>query len=263
MRREIMNGYESAIFVSATLSINGDFSYTSGRLGMDRYKSQALPSPFDFRKQAILFLDRNLSEPSQPGFIREAAKRAAELISIVNGNCLLLFTSYRMLEELRSHLADLVPHHIYSQGDLPSQEAVSLYLQDENSILMGTHSFWQGIDLPGDLLRCVIMMRLPFSVPDSPPIQARIEKLKEQGKNAFAVYQIPEAVIKFKQGFGRLIRSRQDRGIVAILDSRIVTKPYGRNFLKSLPECSMAYQVNGLSDLYSKIITEGLSGKED
>jgi ATP-dependent DNA helicase DinG len=254
MRREVMNGYESAIFVSATLSISGDFSYTASRLGMERFKSQALPSPFDFRRQAILFLDKNLSEPSHPSFIREAARRAAEIIKIVNGNCLMLFTSYRMLEDVRSQLADMVPHHIYSQGDLPSQEAVALYIEDDNSILMGTHSFWQGIDLPGDLLRCVIMMRLPFSVPDSPPIQARIEKLQEQGRNPFMAYQIPEAVIKFKQGFGRLIRSRQDRGIVAILDSRIITKPYGRNFLKSLPDCRMAYQIQGLAENYSGLL---------
>jgi ATP-dependent DNA helicase DinG len=119
---------------------------------------------------------------------------------------------------------------------------------------MGTHSFWLGIDLPGDLLRCVIMMRLPFSVPDSPPVQARIEKLQEQGRTPFSAYQIPEAVIKFKQGFGRLIRSHQDRGIVAVLDSRIITKPYGRNFLKSLPDCRMAYQIQGLAENYAGLL---------
>ncbi|MCP4138429.1 MAG: helicase, partial [bacterium] len=149
-----------------------------------------------------------------------------------------------------------IDYPIYSQDEYSSPEAVSLYTRDENSVLMGTHSFWQGIDLPGDLLRGVIMMRLPFSVPDSPPIQARIERLKEQGLNPFPAFQVPEAIIKFKQGFGRLIRSQQDKGIVAMLDSRISSKSYGVRFIKSIPECKVVYMIKDLKYEYYKLTSE-------
>jgi len=241
MRREVINAYSSSVFVSATLAVNGEFGYISGRLGLERCTGVVLSSPFDYQKQALLYVKKDISEPGTPLFSRQAAQAVAEIIQIVKGNCLVLFTSYKMLEEVRGFLADLVENRIYSQGDLSSSEAVEMYMSDEDSILMGTHSYWQGIDLPGDLVRCVIMMRLPFSVPDAPPVQARVELLKTQGLNPFVVYQIPEAVIKFKQGFGRLIRSRQDRGIVAVLDSRIVSKPYGRQFISALPKCSVVF----------------------
>ena len=252
MRAEVMRRYNSAIFVSATLSINKDFSYTAGRLGIERFKTMTLPSPFDYKQQAVLFLEKNMPEPTDPSFTLSAAKLASNLIQLVNGNCLLLFTSYKMLEEVRSLIANMIPHRIYSQGDLPSQEALAMYINDENSVLMGTHSFWQGIDLPGDLLRCVIMMRLPFAVPDSPIIQARSDELKEKGKNPFVVYQIPEAVIKFKQGFGRLIRSKKDHGIIAVLDTRITSKPYGSNFLQSVPACRQVFSFPVLSENYAQ-----------
>jgi ATP-dependent DNA helicase DinG len=222
---------------------------------LERFKAQALPSPFDYKKQAVLYVEKNIPEPSQPDYIQQAVKTIAGLVKIVNGNCLILFTSYRMLEEVRALIGGMIPNRIYSQGDMPSQEAVAMYIEDNNSILMGTHSFWQGIDLPGDLLRCVIMMRLPFSVPDSPLIQARLEELTAQGKNAFASYQIPEAVIKFRQGFGRLIRSKKDCGIIAVLDNRIVSKQYGRNFLASIPDCRKAFQIDALAENYGQIIS--------
>lgn len=253
MRKEVIHRHHSVVFVSATLSINKDCSYTAARLGLERYKATILPSPFDYKEQAILFLKKDMPEPTHSDFTKQAARQAAELIKLVNGNCLLLFTSYKMLDDVRSLIADMIPHRIYSQGDLPSQEALALYMDDENSVLMGTHSFWQGIDLPGDLLRCVIMMRLPFSVPNSPLIQARIDELKTQGKNAFNLYQIPEAVIKFKQGFGRLIRSKKDYGIIAVFDARIISKPYGSNFMKSVPACRKAFDFSSLAENYKQI----------
>ncbi|MCL1911916.1 MAG: ATP-dependent DNA helicase [Leptospirales bacterium] len=255
IQKEVLRKCASALFVSATLSVNGDFSYIASRLGLERFKTSSLPSSFDYKKQAIFYVDKKMPKPVHPDYIRYAAFAAAEIIKIVNGNCLILFTSYKMLEEVRSLLAGMIPHRIYSQGDMPSQEAVAMYMDDDNSVLMGTHSFWQGIDLPGDMLRCVIMARLPFSAP-SPLVQARIDELTEQGRNAFTMYQVPEAVIKFRQGFGRLIRGKKDYGIIAVLDNRIVSESYGQKFLRSVPDCRQVSQLRGLADDYNLIADE-------
>ncbi len=254
MRREVIEHYDAAIFVSATLAVKGDFSYMAGRLGLDRPVTLALPSSFDYSSQSVLFLGKDMVQPGEDHYIHQAAEAAAEVIAMTGGNCLMLFTSYRMLEDVRGVLGDLVENRLYSQGELTSSEAMEYYLDDDGAVLLGTHSFWQGIDLPGDLLRGVIMMRLPFSVPDSPPVQARVEILKQRGLNPFMSYQVPEAVIKFKQGFGRLIRSSRDVGIVAVLDSRIVSKPYGRYFLDSLPPASVTFRFDDAKEKYREII---------
>ncbi len=250
MAREVFDYYDSSFLVSATLSVAGDFSFISGRLGMEIYKSISIPPAFDYKSQMVIFAGKNLPEPSSSSFIEEAASASAEIVRILNGNCLMLFTSYRMLSEVKERLESDIDHTIYSQEDFPSAEALELFVNDENSVLMGTHSFWQGIDLKGDLLRGVIMMRLPFTVPDSPPFKAKVEKIENSGGNPFNDYQIPEAVIKFRQGFGRLIRSSTDFGIIAILDSRIVNKSYGRKFLKSLPECPVVFDLDKLKTIY-------------
>ena len=255
MQNEVLKKCSSALFVSATLSVNGDFSYIGSRLGLENFKTDSLPSSFDYKKQAVFYVDRKIPKPDHPDYVRYAAFAAAEIIKIVNGNCLVLFTSYKMLEDVHALLAGMIPHKIYSQGDMPTQEAVAMYMDDNNSVLMGTHSFWQGIDLPGDMLRCVIMARLPFSAP-SPLVQARIDEVTEQGGNAFVMYQVPEAVIKFKQGFGRLIRGKKDYGIIAVLDNRIVSESYGQKFLRSIPDCRKAFQIQSLADNYNFIAGE-------
>ena len=255
MRNEVLRKCSSTLFVSATLSVSGDFSYIASRLGLERFRTGSLPSSFDYKKQAIFYVDRKIPKPTHPDYTQYAAFTAAEIIKIVNGNCLILFTSYKMLEDVRALLTDMIPHRIYSQGEMPSQEAVAMYMGDDNSVLMGTHSFWQGIDLPGDMLRCVIMARLPFSAP-SPLVQARIDEVTEHGGNAFVMYQVPEAVIKFRQGFGRLIRGKKDYGIIAVLDNRIVSESYGQKFLRSVPDCREAFQIQRLADDYNLIAGE-------
>ncbi len=256
MQKDVLPKFRSVIFVSATLSVNRDFSYTKAQLGLTDPRTLCLASPFDYRKQALMFIDENMPEPSQDSYTTAAADAAAELIRTVNGSCLILFTSYRMLAEVHSLLSEKISNPIFSQGEMPAKDAVALYRSTPGAVLMGTSSFWQGIDLPGDLLRCVIMMRLPFSTPDSPVMQARTDELKAMGKNPFMVYQVPEAVIKFRQGFGRLIRSRKDRGIIAVLDGRITSKYYGKNFLSSVPVCTVVKKLADVPSAYRKLISE-------
>ena len=253
MQNDVLSCYESCLFVSATLAVNGDFSYIAGRLGMSAHASLALGSAFDYKSQMVVYIGRDLPPPESREFSPRSAATSAEIISLLGGNCLFLFTSYRMLGEIKGLLQNMIAMPIYSQDEMPSSQAMERYTRDGSSILMGTHSFWQGIDLPGDILRGVIMMKLPFSVPDTPPMEARIEKIVESGKNAFVSLQIPEAVIKFKQGMGRLIRSKKDWGVVAIMDSRILTKPYGRTFFRALPPGCIV--IHDLTEL-KKIIEE-------
>jgi ATP-dependent DNA helicase DinG len=252
-QREVLACYDSSLFISATLSIGGDFSYIAGRLGIENHRGLSLPSSFDYKNQVVFYVAQDLPDPGKSIYSAEASQKAAEIINHLQGNCLMLFTSYRTMREVKNILSGIISYPIYSQDVLASTDAIDRYVNDTNSVLMGANSFWQGIDLPGDLVRGVIVMKLPFSVPDSPPVEAKMERLQALGKNPFSALQIPEAVIRFKQGFGRLIRSRNDRGIVAVLDSRITGKPYGRLFLKAIPECRIARSLSELKDAYSAI----------
>jgi ATP-dependent DNA helicase DinG len=249
--REIIACYDSSIFVSATLSIGGDFSFIAGRLGIENFKAISLQSSFNYQSQVVLYIDPDIGDPGKETYNQQAASDAAEIINHLQGNCLMLFTSYKTLREVRSILGGMIDYPVYSQDVLASTDAFERYVGDTNSVLMGTHSFWQGIDLPGDLVRGVIVMKLPFAVPDSPPVEAKMERIAAMGKNPFVLLQVPEAVIRFKQGFGRLIRSSADRGIVAVLDSRIVNKSYGKIFLKAIPRCQIVHSLAELKDAYS------------
>jgi len=256
-QREVLSSFDSSVFVSATLSIGGDFSYIAGRLGIESYRGLSLQSSFDYRKQVVLFVAKDLPDPANGMYAAKASEEAAGIINHLQGNCLMLFTSYKAMREVKAIISGSIEYPIYSQDVLASTDAFDRYVNDRNSVLMGSSSFWQGIDLPGDLLRGVIVMKLPFAVPDSPPVEAKIERLQSQGKNPFSSLQIPEAVIRFKQGFGRLIRSSNDRGVVAVLDSRIASKSYGRLFLKAIPECRIVHTLSELKDAYSDMKSTG------
>ena len=260
LRREIFQFHDCAVLVSATLSVRGDFSYMTSRLGVDIYRSVSLPSPFNYQESAVLFLDRTLPEPGADNFAQRAAPLITRIVDIVGGNCLVLFTSYRSLSEMKRLLRGKVSCPVISQDEFTASEALGRYIEAGSAVLLGTHSFWQGIDLPGDLVRAIIMMRLPFAVPDSPPVQARMEMIEKKGLNPFSALQIPEAVIRFRQGYGRLIRTCSDRGIVAVLDPRILTKSYGKIFLSSVPETPVVYTMNDLHKGYCSILNNAGKG---
>lgn len=254
MQIDVFSFYESSIFVSATLSVKKDFSFFISTSGFINGKGLALESPFNFKKQMSLYLAKDIPSPESSSYPEAVSRNIIEIINIVNGNCLILFTSYRMLREVKDLISVKISNTIYSQDEMSASRALKFYMEDRNSVLMGTHSFWQGIDLPGDLLRGVIITRLPFAVPDTPVMEAKFERLKEMGKNPFIHLQIPEAALKLKQGAGRLIRRGDDRGIVAILDSRIVTKSYGPVFVDSLPEVKAVKNLKDLTAQYKTLL---------
>ncbi len=236
VRRHIVHAGPTPVFTSATLTAAGDFTYTRERLGLDDRREideLVVSSPFDYAKQAMLYVPRDLP-PVNEGFSVAAAERVQELLAITNGHAFLLFTSHRALREASARLAKL-SYPVLVQGDAPRAALVDRFRATPSSVLLGTGSFWEGVDVPGDALSLVIIDKLPFAPHTDPLVAARMQVRAEAGEDPFAAIQLPSAAIALKQGFGRLIRRRDDRGIVAILDGRIVTRTYGRVFLETLP----------------------------
>lgn len=233
VRRHIVTAGPTPIFTSATLAAGGALSYTRARLGLDEAEELIVSSPFDYTRQAMLYVPRDLP-PVHDGFSLATAERVRELLAITTGRAFLLFTSHRALREATNRLAKL-PYPRLVQGEAPRATLVDRFRSTPNAVLLGTSSFWEGVDVPGDALSLVIIDKLPFAPHTDPLVAARMQARAELGEDPFETIQLPSAAIALKQGFGRLIRRRDDRGIVAILDGRIVTKTYGRVFLETLP----------------------------
>jgi ATP-dependent DNA helicase DinG len=227
------------IFTSATLSVGEDFAHFTSRLGLADAETLAIPSPFDFESQALLYLPPLMPEPSAPAHTPAVVDTAVPLIEASAGGAFVLFTSHRALQRaaelLRARWTELGDFPLLVQGEAPREQLLRRFRESGNAVLLGTASFWEGVDVKGDALRLVIIEKLPFASPDDALTRARIEHLKANGGNAFREYQLPEAALALKQGVGRLIRSETDRGVVVICDPRIVDKPYGRVFRSSLP----------------------------
>jgi ATP-dependent DNA helicase DinG len=222
------------MLTSATLSAAGSFSYLKSRLGFESGEELLLDSPFDFEKQAMLYIGAGLEDQQADGFQEKFDQELRALLSITGGRTLILFTSYGQLKKSADALRKEMPEvSLLCQGEMPAYRLVEQFKGLSNGALLGTASFWQGVDIPGEALQCVVIAKLPFAVPDDPIIEARMERLK----NPFYEFQVPQATLLFRQGFGRLIRTKSDRGAVAVLDSRIMTKNYGKSFLRSIPKC--------------------------
>jgi len=235
LNRRLYPCLETAVFTSATLSTQRGFEYFRERLGINDAEELILPSPFDMQHQVVIYLPPGLPEPNAPAFSKAAAKEIEAILAITKGRAFILFTSYKSMREIHGMLKGRLPYRLLIQGEGPKHLLLEEFKQDVSSVLLGTASFWEGVDVPGEALSCVIIDKLPFDPPTEPVTQARIERIADQGENPFYHYQIPAAIITLKQGLGRLIRSTEDRGVLSILDSRILTKEYGKLFLQSLP----------------------------
>ena len=236
LKAAVFDKIAPVILTSATLTVNKSFDYIKSRLGLDTASQITIDSPFDYTKQSLLYIPSHMPDPREDGYIECAAREIEGLLTLTHGKAFILFTSYSMLNKLHEIVAKSLPNlnHI-KQGDFPPAKAIEMFKALDGSVIWGTSTFWQGIDVPGKALQCVVITRIPFAVPDDPIIEARVESLRQQNIEPFLNYQVPQAIIMTKQGYGRLIRHGDDFGIVAILDSRITTKGYGKLFIQSLP----------------------------
>ena len=243
-----------AIFTSATLTVAGTFDYVRQRLGLgDTAADAVFPSPFRYDRQALLYVAADLPEPTDDRFADAAAARAAELCEITDGRALLLFTSYRNLRHTANILRRVRPR-VLVQGERPRHVLLETLRKELGSVLLATQSFWEGVDVPGEALSLVVIDRLPFAVPDDPLTAARIQRLREDGADPFGAYQVPRAALALKQGFGRLIRTHADAGIVALLDGRILRRGYGGTLLGSLPgDCPRTESLADVAAFWARV----------
>jgi ATP-dependent DNA helicase DinG len=246
VKRVLFDGFSSVVTTSATLSCAGTeekegFEFFASRIGLEDFEAVKLGSPFDYERQVTLYIEADLPGPNHKDFGAKAPEAIKKYLLKTDGRAFVLFTSYEMLNDIAKKLEGWMAENdmaLLVQGSgVDRATLLEHFKSDERSVLFGTDSFWQGVDVPGESLSNVIIVRLPFAVPNHPLIQGRIEQLQAEGQNPFFMYQLPTAIIKFKQGFGRLIRNKTDSGIVVVLDSRIVHKNYGRAFVEAIPEC--------------------------
>jgi ATP-dependent DNA helicase DinG len=226
---------EAAVLTSATLTVDGSFDYVRGRLGLARAEEIRLDSEFDYARQSILYLPRQMPDPRSPAFVAAAAAEVIGILERTRGRAFVLFTSYSNLREVHRIVSAALDYPTFVQGTAPRSALLRDFRETPNAVLLATSSFWQGVDVAGEALSCVIIDKLPFASPGDPITAARIEAIGARGGSAFGEYQVPLAILALKQGLGRLLRHRQDRGVLAILDPRLRSMGYGRRFLASLP----------------------------
>ena len=235
LREKLFEAFDTVILTSATLTVGGRFEFIRQRLGVDHAKESALPPEFNYQEQALLYLPQRMPDVRDAGFAAKAADEIVQLLELSQGRAFCLFTSYAQMNDLFERVEGRLDFPLQLQGTAPRSVLLERFKTTPNAVLFATASFWQGVDVPGERLSCVIVDRLPFAVPSDPIVAARVRALQEEGRNPFAEFQVPEAVLALKQGFGRLIRAKTDRGVLALLDTRLQRMPYGRIFLESLP----------------------------
>lgn len=248
------------VFTSATLMVDGGFAHFQRQMGLQNAKTLALDSPFDYQKQAVLCVPRYIPEPNSREMKRTLVDLSVKLVRASKGRCFLLFTSHAMLREIAEQLESKVTNPVLVQGTTTKRALLEQYVEQKNAVLLGTGAFWEGVDVRGDDLICVLIDKLPFASPDDPLLQARIEDCRKAGYNPFAQIQIPQAVITLKQGAGRLIRDEQDKGVLVICDNRLITKDYGKTFIASLPPMqrtrTLDHALQFLHEIHAKETTE-------
>ena len=243
MREKLFEQFDTIVLTSATLAVGGRFDYAKQRLGISAAQEKVLPQEFDYPSQALLYIPKSLPDVRDANFAARATAEIAELLKLTRGRAFCLFTSYAQMKDVHERLGGMISFPLLLQGTAPRTALLERFRATPGAVLLATASFWQGVDVPGSQLSCVIVDRLPFAVPTDPIVAARVRALNDDGRNAFGEYQVPKAVLALKQGFGRLIRSRTDRGVLCVLDNRIQRMQYGKIFLESLPEYRLTHDL--------------------
>jgi ATP-dependent DNA helicase DinG len=252
IRELLLDRMDATVLTSATLTVDGSFDYVKGRLGITKATELKLESEFDYRRQSILYLPRRLPDPRQPAFAAAAAREIVSILKLTAGRAFVLFTSYANLKEVHRLAASELEYPILVQGTAPRSALLRDFRATPHAVLLATSSFWQGVDVVGDALSCVIIDKLPFASPGDPITSARVEAITARGGSAFGEYQVPLAILALKQGLGRLLRHRQDRGVLAVLDPRLKTMAYGRRFLASLPPSPVTQEIEDIARFFPR-----------
>jgi ATP-dependent DNA helicase DinG len=246
----LFDRFRTSILTSATLAIEGGFDYLKGRLGIRHADELCVASEFDFRSQALLYLPKRMPPPKAPNFTEAAARETIQILQRSRGRAFVLFTSYAVLRGVQQFLEMSLPYPLLVQGTAPRSALIDEFRRTPNAVLLATSSFWQGVDVVGEALSCVIIDKLPFAAPGDPVTAARIDAINAGGGDAFSDYQVPLAILALQQGLGRLIRHRTDRGVLAVLDPRLRTMGYGRRFLASLPPAPVTSDLDAVAKFF-------------
>jgi ATP-dependent DNA helicase DinG len=256
LRQSLFDRFESIVLTSATLAVANGFDYIKARLGLEGARELIVPSHFDYESQAIFYVPPNMPEPRDPNFSAQATVRIRQLLEITRGRAFCLFTSLAQMQQVHDALLGQLDYPMLLQGSAPKTALIEQFRATPNAVLFATSSFWQGVDVQGEQLSCVIIDKIPFAVPSDPIVQARCRAIDESGGNSFFDYSVPSAVITLKQGFGRLIRSLNDRGLLVLLDNRILKKHYGKVFVQSLPPYTRTTDIRKVEEFFGSIHDE-------
>jgi ATP-dependent DNA helicase DinG len=256
LEEDLFSKVQTAVLTSATMTAGGSFDFIKRRLGITRARQLIVESHFDFKKQAVLYLPKRMPDPRSPEFLDASVDEIVQILQATQGRAFVLFTSVSSMRETYERVRDLIDYPAFIQGESSKTGLLERFRRTSGAVLFATSSFWQGVDVQGEALSCVIISKLPFAVPSDPVVAARQRYIDDQGGNSFYEYSVPQAAITLKQGLGRLIRSSSDRGVLSILDPRLKTKSYGRVFLQSIPQCRLTASVVDAAAIFSDIETE-------
>jgi ATP-dependent DNA helicase DinG len=250
LEERLFSSVQSAVLTSATMTANGRFDFIKTRLGIAEAREVIIESHFDYENQAVLYLPARMPDPRTREFLDASVEEIVRIVEATSGRAFVLFTSASSMRETYERVRERVDFPVFVQGQGSKLGLLDRFRKTEGAILFATSSFWQGVDVQGEALSCVIISKLPFAVPSDPVVAARQKHIDDEGGNSFYEYSVPEAIITLKQGLGRLIRSASDRGVLSILDPRVKTKSYGRFFLKSLPPCRVTTRIEDAAAIF-------------